>query len=191
MAGPGPDIVREGAGGASAEVLHCVNHPQTETLIRCSRCLDPICLKCAVRTPVGLRCRRCAGVGRSPLYVLAPEHYVLAAAVALVVSMIAGTVMTQLGFFWFTLILAMPAGGLIAEIVLRSTGGKRGRAIQLITAVAIALGAFAGPWLWRAISAGTLAALPANPLVYLAGILNINSILYAALAISAAVARLR
>ena len=184
MAGPGPDIVREGAGGASAGVLHCVNHPQTETLIRCSRCLDPICLKCAVRTPVGLRCRKCAGVGRSPLYVLA-------AAVATVVSMIAGTVMTQLGFFWFTLILAMPAGGLIAEIVLRSTGGKRGRAIQLITAVAIALGAFAGPWLWRAISAGTLAALPANPLVYLASILNINSILYAALAISTAVARLR
>ena len=44
----------------SAQVMYCVNHPKSETLMRCSKCLEPICPKCAVRTPVGLRCPKCA-----------------------------------------------------------------------------------------------------------------------------------
>jgi len=184
MAGSGPDTVNP------SEVMYCVNHPKTETLIRCSKCLDPICPKCAVRTPVGLRCPKCASVGRSPLYALEPRHYLLAVAVALVMSLIAGAVMVQLGIL-FALLLAVPVGGIIAEAVLRSTRGKRGRAMQIITAICIALGAVLGPWLWRAASAGTLRALPGNALSYLGSLLNVNVLIYTFLAIGAAVARLR
>ena len=198
MAGSDPRITQPPTGsGAGAspnavnpgEVMYCVNHPKTETLIRCSKCLDPICLKCAVRTPVGLRCPKCARVGRSPLYALGPQDYLIAAAVGLVLSLIAGAIVVQLGIL-FALLLAMPVGGIIAEAVLRSTHGKRGRSMQIITAVCIALGAVLGPWLWRAVSAGTLQALPGNPLSYLASLLNVNVALYAFLAIGAAVARL-
>lgn len=170
------------------EVLYCVNHPRTETLIRCSRCLDPICTKCAIRTPVGLRCPKCARRGRSPLYVLAPQDYLFVAAVALAASLVAGALITQAGFF-FTLFLSIPAGGLIAEAVTRATR-KRGRAVQIITGVAIALGAYAGPLLWRMLASGSLA-LPANPILVMASLLNLGSLLYAVLAIGAAVARLR
>jgi len=179
MAGPAPERIDPN------EVIYCVNHPKRETLIRCSRCLDPICTKCAIRTPVGLRCPKCARVGRSPLYALQPQHYVVGALVALVISLAAGAIVTRLGIL-LAFFLAAPIGGLIAEAVNRTTR-KRGRALQIITAVAIGLGAFAGPVLWVAISAG---ALPTNPMLYLRTLLNLNSLIYVVLAIGAAVARL-
>ena len=39
----------------------CVDHPDVETRLRCSRCGRPICPRCGVRTPVGMRCPDCAG----------------------------------------------------------------------------------------------------------------------------------
>jgi hypothetical protein len=184
MAGSSPDAVNPD------KVLYCTYHPKTQTLIRCSKCLDPICLKCAIRTPVGLRCPKCAKVGHSPLYALEPQHYVLAGAVALVAATVAGAIMVQLGVL-FALFLGVPVGGIIAEAVTRSIHGRRGRAVQAITAVSIALGALLGPWLWVAASAGTLNALPANALGFLGSLLNVNVIIYAVLAVGAAIARLR
>ncbi len=183
MAGSSPDNLD------SAQVMYCVNHPKTETLIRCSKCLDPICQKCAVRTPVGLRCPKCAWAGRSPSYAMAPQNYVLVVLVALVASLIAGAVVAQVGLL-FTFFLSVPIGGMVAEAVWRITH-KRGRVVAIITAVCIALGAFGGPWVWRVAMAGSLAALPANPLAYLASLLNVTALVYAVLAIGAAVARLR
>jgi len=172
-----------------AQVMYCVNHPKIETLIRCSKCLDPICQKCAVRTPVGLRCPKCAWAGRSPSYVLAPHEYVLVALVALVASLIGGAIVAQIGLL-FAFFLSVPIGGLIAEAVWRITR-KRGRIVAIITAACIAIGAFSGPWVWRVAMAGSLGVLPANPLAYLASLLNVSALVYAVLAIGAAVARLR
>lgn len=182
MAGSGPDSLDR------PEVMYCVNHPHTETLLRCSRCLDPICIKCAIRTPVGLICPKCARLSRSPLYVLAPKDYAIIAAVALAASLVAGALVTRAGFL-FALLLSVPAGGLIAEAVLRATR-KRGRAVQVITAVCIVLGAYGGPLLLRMLATGRLG-LPGIGLVLLASLLNLSSILYAVLAVGAAVARLR
>lgn len=193
MAGSEPRVSPPGANAEATraeEVLYCVNHPQTETLLRCSKCLQPICPKCAIRTPVGFRCPKCARVVRSPLYVLRPQDYLAAFLVAGSLSLVGGAVMVQLGLL-FALLLAVPVGGIIAEAVLRSTRGRRGRPVQAITAACIALGAVLGPWLWRAVSAGTLHVLPASPLGYLGSLLNANVLIYAFLAIGAAVARLR
>ena len=44
---------------AGAPVMYCTNHPDTETLLRCNKCGKPICLKCAVLTEVGYRCKEC------------------------------------------------------------------------------------------------------------------------------------
>ena len=183
MAGSSPDKLDP------TQVMYCVNHPKTETLIRCNKCLDPICQKCAVRTPVGLRCPKCAWAGRSPSYVLGPQQYVWVVVVALIASLIAGAIIVQVGLL-FTFFLSIPIGGLIAEAVWRITR-KRGRVVAIITAVCIAVGAFGGPWVWRVAVAGSLAALPANPLAYLASLLNVTALVYAVLAIGAAVARLR
>ena len=44
--------------------LFCARHPKTETLLRCGRCETPICPRCQIPTPVGMRCRTCARVKR-------------------------------------------------------------------------------------------------------------------------------
>ncbi len=38
---------------------YCANHPNVETSLRCNHCGKPICPKCAVRTPIGYRCKEC------------------------------------------------------------------------------------------------------------------------------------
>jgi MFS family permease len=139
---------------------------------------------------VGLRCKNCASPGRSPLYSLAPHEYVIAGGVSLVTSLIAGTVMTQIGLL-FAFFLSAPAGGFIAEAVSRSLHGRRGRALQIITGAGILVGALLGPWLWAALSRGNLALIPTNPLNWLASLLRVNTLVYAFLAVGAAIARLR
>ena len=39
--------------------LYCYRHPKSETYIRCNRCDEPICTRCAVQTPFGFKCRQC------------------------------------------------------------------------------------------------------------------------------------
>lgn len=188
MAVPGAQSVDSNPASPNT-VMYCINHPRTETLLRCSRCLRPICTRCAIRAPVGLRCPDCAKIGRSPLYVLQPQHYAIAGAVSLALSLVGGALIPRFGL-WIAFFLSAPAGGIIAEAVMRTIHGKRGRPVQIITAVGIALGALMGPWLWPALQAGTLAVLP-DLLTFLGAAVNISTLLYAALAIGAAVARLR
>ena len=43
----------------TTETLYCYVHPTRETALRCNNCNRPICAACAVRTPIGYRCREC------------------------------------------------------------------------------------------------------------------------------------
>ncbi len=38
----------------------CARRPKTQTRLRCGRCEAPICPRCTVHTPAGMRCRPCA-----------------------------------------------------------------------------------------------------------------------------------
>jgi len=38
---------------------YCYIHPNVESNLRCNKCGNYICPRCAVRTPVGYRCTRC------------------------------------------------------------------------------------------------------------------------------------
>jgi len=186
-----PTLAEQDMGTAQQpEVMYCINHPETETLLRCNRCLEPICTRCAIRTPVGYRCPQCVRQNRSPLYATEPQHAVIAAIVSFALSSIAGALVTQLGLL-LTFFLSASAGGLIGEAVLRLGHGKRGRTIQIISGAGIVLGAMAGPMLWAGIASGSLSALLANPMMILTSLFNIRLILYAVLAVGAAVARLR
>ena len=69
---------------ASTGPVPCADHPDVETRLRCSRCGKPICPRCAVRTPVGMRCPDCAGkratVVANPAGTLKAAHAGLAVA---------------------------------------------------------------------------------------------------------------
>lgn len=153
------------------EVMYCAYHPQRETLLRCSKCGNPICVDCGIRTPVGVRCRECAQLRRLPIYEVSVGQYLLAFVVASGASTLAGFFIGFLGSLWLTLFLAPAVGGLIAEVMDRVTGHKRGLGLQIVAGVSIVLGAFLG----------LLLLPPVLP----------NMILYAVLAIVAAAARLR
>jgi len=185
MAGLGADTVDE-----EGLRYFCVNHPNVETLIRCSKCLDPICQKCAVPTPVGLRCRKCAYANRSPLYVVKPPHVLVAGAVGLVLAVMAGAAAVQLWILWVA-VLAGPVGGGIAEVMMRVTRGKRGLAMRVTAVVCIVAGALLGPLLWAAVWVGSWSAIRVGVLQVLALVLDLRVLAWAVLGSLAAVVRLR
>jgi len=175
-------------GVTAPDKLYCINHPKVETLLRCSRCLQPICTKCAVQSPVGMRCPACAKRNRPVLYVVKPQHVAIAVAVALPLALIGGAVASQLGI-WLAVFLSAPIGGIIAEGVLR-TAKKHGRTMQIVTAACIVIGALAGPWLMWAVRLGAPIIFSGNPWFLLTAVANIETLVYAVLAVGAAVARL-
>ncbi|GAB4542735.1 MAG: hypothetical protein Kow0063_35150 [Anaerolineae bacterium] len=130
----------------SESAIVCYRHPDIETGLRCNRCGKPICTKCAKLTPVGYRCPDCLREQQDKFYTGGSLDYVIAAVVALPMSLIAGGIFTfiiaSIGFFsWIISFIAAPAtGGLIAEAVWRAVGRRRSRYLATLVAACLVLG---------------------------------------------------
>src|SRR5512142_368947 len=101
----------------SSTPTYCVNHPTTETLLRCYRCGKPVCTRCVRRTPVGLICKECLSNQQAGYYTASPLDYGIAFVAGTIGSMIFGAIAVLIPFFLFVIFYAPFAGGLIAEIV--------------------------------------------------------------------------
>ncbi|MBC7263052.1 MAG: hypothetical protein H5T64_01700 [Chloroflexi bacterium] len=167
-------------------VMYCANHPDIETLLRCSKCGKPICTRCGIRTPVGVRCRECANLQRSPMYIVGPSDLLRATVVALPCSLLAGFVMSQVNLL-FGFFIGPVAGGSIAELVSRITHGKRGVEIQILVSACIILGALV-PALYLTGVLFNRSALTGSRLFALVYRVNV---VYLVLSVGAAIARLR
>jgi hypothetical protein len=125
-------------GSSTGTGYRCYRHPATPTNLRCNRCGNPICPKCAVQTPVGFRCPDCVRVQQDKFYTGGKLDYVIAIVVALPLSLIAAYVfsfiITNIGFLaWIIAFLAAPpVGGLIAEAVRRAVGRRRSRHLNTV-----------------------------------------------------------
>ena len=160
----------------------CVNHPNVETTLRCNKCGDPICARCAVRTPVGSRCPKCVKEQQAIFYTGMQIDYIIAAAVSLVVGAAGAYISSLLGFF-FSIFICPSAGALVADLAWRAVGRRRSRYLWLVVCGGIAVatlgvalyqaGAFAG----RAVTS--------------AGLFRLDLGIYVALAVGAAYSRLR
>jgi hypothetical protein len=122
--------------------LYCYRHPDRETWVRCGRCDQPICTGCAMQGPVGLRCKTCGKPSRDALTSLKPSQIGIGFAVALGLGAAAGWIGAQLGFLM--IVLGFFAGTLIAEVIDRSIGIKRGPRIAAVAVAGIALGGLIG-----------------------------------------------
>ena len=169
------------------EVFYCLNHPQVETRLRCSKCGNPICPRCAVQTPVGFRCPQCVRSQQAIFYTATPLDYAIAVVVGLVISTIAAFILGRLGIF-LALILGPVAGGVIAEVVRWAIRRRRGRWIWLVVSGCIVAGALVVafyPLLFFLFTPQALASLPLSMLF------RLDLIIYVVLAVGTAYARLR
>ncbi|PKO22539.1 MAG: hypothetical protein CVU38_08905 [Chloroflexi bacterium HGW-Chloroflexi-1] len=181
----------------SISTLYCANHPDRETMLRCNRCDKPICYQCAVRTPVGYRCKECVR-GQQAVYFNANRFdLVIAAAIGVLLGDVLGALAYAfLGAFgWFSFlgaILIGPAvGGIIAEAIRRGVGKRRARYLKWIAAGACVVGILLGGLLLYA----GLPLLAGAPLRGVIGVLpaivtRLDVLLLAALAASTIYARL-
>jgi hypothetical protein len=121
------------------EPMYCANHPSVETYLRCNRCGKPICPKCAVLTDVGYRCRECIRTQQKVFYTgFRPVYYAVAAAVSLPLAVVAGWLLSSLG--WFAIVLGPLAGAGIAELARRAMGRRRGPYTWLVVCGCIVAG---------------------------------------------------
>ena len=177
-----------------SEPLYCANHPNVETYLRCNKCERPICAKCAVRTPVGYRCRDCINAHQRVFYAgFRPVYYLVAAAVALPLALVAGWIVPRLG--WYAIILGPLAGGGIAEVARWVTRRRRGRYTWLVVCGCIIAGVLLR-LLLSLLSVFFLTGMltdPGGAMYYFAGGLMglIWDVVYLVTAVGAAYARLR
>ena len=118
--------------------MQCTWHPQAETLVRCGKCEQPICTKCMVAGPVGMRCRQCGRQNLDTVMRGSPAQYLLGTLCALGSAFLLGW-MSHVLVFWLGTIY----GYLVGEATLRGGGRKRGLGMQVIAGLAAAVGSLA------------------------------------------------
>jgi hypothetical protein len=174
--------------------LQCYRHPDRETWVRCGRCDQPICTRCAMQGPVGLRCKTCGKPPRDALASMRGSQIVIAAALALGGGAIVGYAGSAIGYFG--LVVAFFGGGIIAEVIDRAIGIKRGPRILMIAVPGILTGGLVGLALsvlstWQQITAYGEEAAP--DMVFSAYLMSVLpfALLAAVIAAGVAAARLR
>ena len=114
----------------------CADHPDVETRLRCSRCGRPICPRCGVRTPVGMRCPDCAGTRSS--VAANPAETLTAAAAGLAVATAAGLgwgFFPEWQFYW-----ALLLGFGVVETMVWRLAKREGVDLQVIAIAIVVYG---------------------------------------------------
>ena len=171
--------------------MHCVNHPNVETYLRCNKCGRPICIKCAVLTPVGYRCKDCVRAQQKVFYAdFRPAHYLVAAAVALPLALVAGWLVPSLG--WYAIILGPLAGVGIAEAVRWAIRRRRGEYTWLVVCGCIVVGVLPQLLLTLFTSVGPVLDPTAAGYYITSGLMGLLwDVVYLVAAVGSAYARLR
>ncbi|MGI8474978.1 MAG: B-box zinc finger protein [Thermomicrobiales bacterium] len=118
--------------------VRCSYQHDVMTRLRCSRCGKPICPRCGVRTPVGLRCPECAGVRGLPTYRTDGGNLLKAAAAGLGVAAAVGVLWGYFPAWQFYLSLLIGFG--VAEAMAGPAKAKRGRDLQVVGIAAVLIG---------------------------------------------------
>ncbi len=125
----------------TSDTLYCANHPQVATSLRCNRCNRPICTRCAVRTPVGYRCRDCVRSQQQVFETALWYDYAVAVVLAAVLGFVSSLLLSLVGrFLIFVIFLAPVAGGITAEVVRAAVRRRRGRRLPLAAVAGFVLG---------------------------------------------------
>jgi hypothetical protein len=120
-------------------VLYCANHPTVETSLRCSRCEKPICVKCAVSTPTGYKCKECISGQQKVFSTTRWYDYPLAFVIGAVLAAF-GAFLVNLIWLILVLLIAPAAGMIIAEAVRAAVRRRRSLRLWQMMAAGIIVG---------------------------------------------------
>jgi hypothetical protein len=124
-------------------MAYCKRHPKVETGLSCGKCGDPICPRCMVQTPVGMRCPTCAGLSRLPTYRVSYLYYLRAAGAGLGMALICGLawgiIQDFVPFIYLSFIIAGGIGYAMGEVIGLSVNRKRGTGLAVIGGAAVIL----------------------------------------------------
>ena len=127
-------------------LIYCPQHSSVETQMRCNKCGKFICLKCALRTPVGYRCRECV-YQQQKVYFNAKDHDDLVAflislgVTTLVIPMLAFvTDSFYFGAFYLAFIAGPSAGALLAQLVRLAVQRRRSRLMRYFLVAGMVMG---------------------------------------------------
>lgn len=126
--------------------LYCANHPTTETSLRCNNCDKPICVRCAVQTPIGYRCKECVKQQQRKFDTAEWYDYIIAFIAGVVVaflgSLLVNFLVQFLGFWFFFVFIALGAasGFVIAETIRYVTRRRRSNRLFQIAAASVIIG---------------------------------------------------
>ncbi len=127
---------------------YCYRHKDTETLLKCGNCGRPICIRCIVQHPVGIRCPECARPKPIAALEVSPLHYTRAIAAAAAIAIVGvigmvifGELVTSLGLagYYLRWLALVGIGYVLGAGVGLAVGGKRGRGFQWVAGVAMAV----------------------------------------------------
>ena len=120
----------------------CKRHPGFQTSVSCGRCGDPVCPRCLVHAPVGVRCPDCGRAAPNPVFDVSWLVLLRASAVGLPIALLGGGLVALV--IWFTppelqriAAVAPPVilagfGYLIGEAVSRAVNRKRGTKLKIL-----------------------------------------------------------
>ena len=114
------------------EILCCAYHPSRPTSLRCNRCGNPICTSCAVRTPVGYRCRTCVRQQQKIFETARWYDFATAFFTSAVIIGVGSLLSSVIGFF--ILLAAAFIGGIAARAVNWVIRHRRSRFLWLAAA---------------------------------------------------------
>ena len=122
-----------------SETKYCARHPDTETNLSCGRCEEPVCPRCMVHGPVGVRCESCAQVKRVPTFDVTGAYLARAIGVGLALGIGGGLGFSflKLVFGWgpfLDLLAVLGLGYLIGEGISAAVNRKRGCSLKFVAA---------------------------------------------------------
>ena len=127
-------LLHTGKENISMEVIHCSNHQDTQTNLRCTRCEKPVCPQCMVHAPVGIRCVDCGQGTQLPVYNVPITLLSRAIATSIIIGVTGGFVyaliLRQVPFGIMSMALLAGIGYLLAEAISLVSKKKRGRKLQ-------------------------------------------------------------
>lgn len=125
------------------EITYCKNHPQIATTLRCNRCEEPICVKCAIHTPTGYRCIDCVKEQKKVFETALWRDYLLGFVAAAILSGIASYIVGIISnwFYGFGVLFFAPfAATLIVRGAKAAIKRRRSRSLFITIALGVLIG---------------------------------------------------